>query len=48
MPATGSIGHHGGVRGYRSLILFDPERRSGVVASVELVERRAPTASNMK
>ncbi len=26
------IGHHGGVRGYRSMILFDPERRSGVVA----------------
>ena len=26
------IGHHGGVRGYRSLILFDPELRSGVVA----------------
>jgi len=26
------IGHHGGVRGYRSLILFDPQRRSGVVA----------------
>ncbi|HEX8643677.1 MAG TPA: serine hydrolase domain-containing protein [Allosphingosinicella sp.] len=26
------VGHHGGVRGYRSLILFDPERRSGVVA----------------
>ena len=26
------IGHHGGVRGYRSLILFDPERRAGVVA----------------
>lgn len=26
------IGHHGGVRGYRSLILFDPERRSGIVA----------------
>jgi beta-lactamase class C len=26
------IGHHGGVRGYRSLILFDPARRSGVVA----------------
>jgi len=25
------IGHHGGVRGYRSLILFDPERRAGVV-----------------
>jgi len=25
------IGHHGGVRGYRSLILFDPEQRSGVV-----------------
>ncbi|MGZ8997555.1 MAG: serine hydrolase domain-containing protein, partial [Allosphingosinicella sp.] len=26
------VGHHGGVRGYRSLILFDPELRSGVVA----------------
>ena len=26
------IGHHGGVRGYRSLILFDPARKSGVVA----------------
>lgn len=26
------IGHHGGVRGYRSLILFDPAQRSGVVA----------------
>lgn len=26
------IGHHGGVAGYRSLILFDPARRSGVVA----------------
>lgn len=26
------VGHRGGVRGYRSLILFDPERRSGVVA----------------
>jgi beta-lactamase class C len=26
------IGHHGGVRGYRSLILFDPQRRSGIVA----------------
>ena len=26
------IGHHGGVRGYRSLIMFDPQRRSGVVA----------------
>ena len=26
------IGHHGGVRGYRSLIMFDPERQSGVVA----------------
>lgn len=25
------IGHHGGVRGYRSLILFDPRLRSGVV-----------------
>lgn len=26
------IGHHGGVRGYRSMILFDPATRSGVVA----------------
>jgi beta-lactamase class C len=26
------IGHHGGVRGYRSLIMFDPVLRSGVVA----------------
>ncbi|MGQ0558798.1 MAG: serine hydrolase domain-containing protein [Sphingosinicella sp.] len=26
------VGHHGGVRGYRSLILFDPERRAGIVA----------------
>ena len=26
------VGHHGGVNGYRSLILFDPARRSGVVA----------------
>jgi beta-lactamase class C len=26
------IGHRGGVSGYRSLILFDPQRRSGVVA----------------
>ncbi|HEX8641649.1 MAG TPA: serine hydrolase domain-containing protein [Allosphingosinicella sp.] len=26
------IGHHGGVRGYRSMILFDPVRRAGVVA----------------
>jgi beta-lactamase class C len=25
------IGHHGGVRGYRSTILFDPRLRSGVV-----------------
>ena len=25
------IGHHGGVRGYRSMILFDPAQRSGVV-----------------
>jgi beta-lactamase class C len=25
------IGHHGGVRGYRSMILFDPVARSGVV-----------------
>ena len=25
------VGHHGGVRGYRSLILFDPRLRSGVV-----------------
>ena len=26
------VGHHGGVRGYRSLIMFDPQRRSGIVA----------------
>lgn len=26
------IGHRGGVRGYRSLIMFDPELKSGVVA----------------
>jgi beta-lactamase class C len=26
------IGHHGGVAGYRSLILFDPALKSGVVA----------------
>ncbi|HEY0148827.1 MAG TPA: serine hydrolase domain-containing protein [Allosphingosinicella sp.] len=26
------IGHHGGVRGYRSLIMYDPERKTGVVA----------------
>lgn len=26
------IGHHGGVTGYRSLIMFDPQRKSGVVA----------------
>ena len=26
------VGHHGGVNGYRSLIMFDPERKSGVVA----------------
>ncbi len=26
------VGHHGGVTGYRSLILFDPQLRSGVVA----------------
>jgi beta-lactamase class C len=25
------IGHHGGVRGYRSMILFDPQLHSGVV-----------------
>jgi beta-lactamase class C len=25
------IGHHGGVRGYRSMIMFDPQLRSGVV-----------------
>jgi beta-lactamase class C len=25
------IGHHGGVRGYRSMILFDPALHSGVV-----------------
>jgi beta-lactamase class C len=26
------IGHRGGVNGYRSLILFDPQLKSGVVA----------------
>ena len=26
------VGHRGGVTGYRSLVMFDPERRSGVVA----------------
>jgi beta-lactamase class C len=26
------VGHRGGVRGYRSLVMFDPERKSGVVA----------------
>jgi beta-lactamase class C len=26
------IGHHGGVRGYRALIMYDPERKTGVVA----------------
>ena len=26
------VGHHGGVSGYRSMIMFDPARRSGVVA----------------
>ena len=26
------IGHRGGINGYRSLILFDPKLRSGVVA----------------
>jgi beta-lactamase class C len=26
------VGHHGGVRGYRSLIMFDPARRTGVAA----------------
>ena len=26
------VGHHGGLNGYRSLIMFDPARRSGVVA----------------
>jgi beta-lactamase class C len=26
------IGHHGGVTGYRSLIMFDPARKAGVVA----------------
>jgi len=25
------IGHHGGVRGYRSMIMFDPQLRSGIV-----------------
>jgi beta-lactamase class C len=26
------IGHHGGVRGYRALVMYDPERKTGVVA----------------
>ena len=26
------IGHRGGIRGYRSFILFDPDKKSGVVA----------------
>jgi beta-lactamase class C len=26
------VGHRGGIKGYRSLILFDPQRKSGVVA----------------
>jgi beta-lactamase class C len=26
------VGHHGGVRGYRALIMFDPERKAGIVA----------------
>ena len=26
------IGHRGGIRGYRSFILFDPAKKSGVVA----------------
>jgi beta-lactamase class C len=26
------IGHRGGIKGYRSLILFDPDKKSGVVA----------------
>ena len=26
------VGHRGGVAGYRSLILFDPQKKSGVVA----------------
>lgn len=26
------VGHHGGVAGYRSLIMFDPRKKSGVVA----------------
>ena len=26
------VGHRGGVSGYRSLILFDPDKKSGVVA----------------
>ncbi|WP_156029865.1 serine hydrolase domain-containing protein [Sphingomonas sp. URHD0057] len=26
------VGHRGGIRGYRSFILFDPEKKSGVVA----------------
>lgn len=32
VPGYRVVGHRGAVDGYRSLILFDPERRSGVVA----------------
>jgi beta-lactamase class C len=28
----GIVGHRGGINGYRSLILFDPQKKSGVVA----------------
>ena len=38
------IGHHGGVRGYRSMILFDPRARSRRRRAVELVEPGARTA----
>ena len=31
-PGYRVVGHRGAVDGYRSLILFDPERNSGVVA----------------
>jgi beta-lactamase class C len=26
------VGHRGGIKGYRSFILFDPQKKSGVVA----------------
>jgi beta-lactamase class C len=41
------VGHRGGVTGYRSLIMFDPERQSGVVALWN-TGATSPRASNSK